>query len=242
MSQKIKAIVIKSNDKKEKDANILLFSLELGKFWATLKGVKNPKAKMKLANNPFTFGEFILEEGKGGLIITGFDLIENFHEICEDVEKYFEAYAVLEVIEKIDFSTAGERAGVFVLALKTLKNICFGKCKRLYSLDKFYIEFFKIYGFPLYSDKCTCCKSTAFDRLYVDYADGNLVCTACRTFSCEEISKAAYVALKFLNSTDFERLSTLKLAQKSEEELLKILVKNFEYHFDCRLKLMGILS
>ncbi len=241
MSQKIRALVIKSSDKKEKDSNILLFSLELGKVWATLKGVKNPKAKMKLANNPFTFGEFILEEGRSGQIVTGFDLIENFHEICEDVEKYFEACAVLEVIEKIDFASESERASAFVLVLKTLKSICFGKCKKTYSLDKFFIELFKICGFPLYSDKCTCCKSTAFDRLYIDYMDGSLICTACRNFSCEEISKTAYVALKFLNSTEFERLSTLKLAKQSEDDLLKILVKNFETHFDCKLKLMGVL-
>ena len=62
MTQNVKAIVIKSNDRKEKDKNILLFSLEQGKIWATLKGVKSPNAKMKIAQNPFCFGEFILED------------------------------------------------------------------------------------------------------------------------------------------------------------------------------------
>ena len=43
MAEKIQGIVLKSNDRKEKDVNILLFSLEKGKIWATLRGVKSPK-------------------------------------------------------------------------------------------------------------------------------------------------------------------------------------------------------
>ena len=60
MSEKIQAIVVKSTDRKEKDKNILLFSIEKGKIWATLKGVKGNGAKMKIAQNPFCFGEFVL--------------------------------------------------------------------------------------------------------------------------------------------------------------------------------------
>ena len=63
MGRKIKAVVIKGNNVKEKDKNILLFSLEEGKIWATLKGVRGEKAKMKYAKEPFCFGDFILEEG-----------------------------------------------------------------------------------------------------------------------------------------------------------------------------------
>ncbi len=242
MSEKIKGIVIKSNDRKEKDVSVLLFSLEKGLIWVTLRGVKNPNAKMKLAQNQFSFGEFVIENGKASQIVTQFELIESFQEIAQDVDKYFEASAVLEAVEKIRFSSEQEQAKVFVLTLRALKSICFGKVKQTYSLCKFFVELFKICGFGLFSEKCTCCGTKTFDRLFVNYAVGELVCASCKSLTSEELPKTTYLALKILDGTDFDRLSTIKLANGSEISLLKVLVKNFEVRFDTKLKLMGILS
>ena len=240
MSEKIQAIVLKSSDKKEKDKSVLLFSLDHGKVWATLKGVKNPKAKMKLACNPFCFGEFILEEGHSGQIVTNFEVIETFHEISEDIDKFFEGSAILEILNCMEFSQ--ELPQVFVLALKTLKTICFSKVKRVYVLDKFLLELFKISGVGLVPEKCSGCGSKAFEKLYINYVDGVLECVSCKSLTSVELSNTTLSALRILNMTDMEKLSTLKLAENSEVELLKVLVRNFESRFDRRLRLMGILS
>lgn len=242
MPQKVKGIVIKSNDRKEKDVNVLLFSLELGKIWVTLRGAKSPNAKMKTAQNPFTFGEFMLEEGKSGMIVTGFESIESFHEIAEDIDKYFEASAVLEAVNGLDFSGEAERANVFVLAVKALKNICFGNVRTNYVLCKFFIELFKIYGCMLNVDKCSACGDKTFERLFINYDVGELVCTACKTALCEELQKTTLLALKVLSNTELERLSSVKLAPSSELALLKVLCKNFDARFSAKLKLLGILS
>ena len=241
MSQKIKAIVLKSNERKEKDLNVLLFSLEKGKIWATLKGVKNQNAKMKLAQNQFCFGEFVLEEGKSGQIVTGFECLESFHEICEDLDKFFEGSAILETLDKLRFSSDSERAQVFVLTLNALKNICFSNIQPVYVLDKFLLQLFKIFGTPLYTEKCSCCGTKAFNRLFLDDF-GQLVCVSCKTPQSEEVSKTVYLAMKILLGTDFEKLCTVKLAKNSEILLLKLLVKNFERTFDENLKFIGILS
>lgn len=242
MAEKIQAIVIKSSDKKEKDKNILLFSIEKGKFWVTLKGVKSSGAKMKLAQNPFCFGEFLIEETKAGKVVTGFDLIESFYEITQDADKYFEGIAVLEVLNSINENSQSELAKIFVLTLKTLKSICFSKTKLYYSLDKFLIEFLNSQGFLFDFNKCSCCKTTAFDKMYIDYSTGELVCTNCKNFNCEELSKTTFMALKILSNTKFEKLGTLTLSQGSELALLKILTKDFESRFEKQLKFMGILS
>ncbi|MBP3619880.1 MAG: DNA repair protein RecO [Clostridia bacterium] len=242
MAEKIQAIVIKSNDRKEKDKSILLFSLEKGKVWATLRGVKSAGAKMKLAKSPFCFGEFILEEGKAGYVVTSFEAKETFHEISEDVDKYFEATSILEMVYAYDFSNLEEVQAIFVLVLKSLMRICFAKCQTLYVLNKFFLEVFKLSGFPLYSEICTCCKSKSFLKHYINFPNGEIVCNNCKNFDSQELSGACFSALKILSETSFEKLDTIKLAQNSEFELLKILVKNFECHFDKKLKLLGILS
>ena len=242
MAEKIQAIVIKSNDRKEKDKSILLFSLEKGKLWATLRGVKDDKAKMKLAKNPFCYGEFVLEEGKAGYVVTGFEAKETFHEISEDIDKFFEASAILEAVYLHSFSSEQEITQIFVLTLKTLMKICFGKLQSLYALDKFLLELFKICGFPLYSDKCTCCQNKIdVKKFYINFPHGDMVCSRCRNFDSFELSPAVYSALKFLSETTFEKIDTLRLSKTSEIELLKVLVKNYSCHFDKEMKLVGIL-
>ncbi len=242
MTQKIQAIVIRSNDRKEKDKNVLLFSLENGKMWATLKGVKSPTAKMKLAQNPFCYGEFVLEDGKAGQIITGFEAIETFHEISEDVDKYFEGTAILEIINSIDFSSKEEMARVFVLTIRSLKTLCFENVLPLYVLDKFLISLFDITGTPLETKRCSCCDTTIFERMFIDYATGELTCINCMKYGSEELAKTTISALKILSSTEFDKLQTLKLAQDSELGLLRVLARNFEARFDKKLKFVGIFS
>ena len=240
--QKIKAIVIKSNDRKEKDKNILLFSLEEGKIWATLRGVKSPNAKMKIAQNPFCFGEYILEDGKAGKIVTNFEAIETFHEISEDVDKYFEGTSILEVLNAVEISNEGERVKLFMLVIKALKSLCFNKNENLYVLDKFLLQLFDILGTPIFTEKCSCCGNKTFDKIYIDYSTGELVCTNCTKFGCEELAKTTYSALKILQQTDFDRLKTLKLAEGSALGLLRVLVRNFENRYDRNLHFVGILS
>lgn len=242
MAEKVQAIVIRANDRKEKDKNVLLFSLEKGKVWATLKGVKSPSAKMKIAQNPFCYGEFVLEDGKAGQIVTGFEAIETFHEISEDVDRYFEGTAILEIVNAIEFSSQNEVAKVFVLTLKALKTLCFSKVSSLYVLDKFLIELFAIAGTPLETKRCSSCDTTVFDRMFLDYATGELVCINCKGYASEELEKTTFLALKYLSENDFDRLSTFKFAQGSELGLLRVLVRNFETRFDRKLKLLGILS
>ncbi len=242
MSEKIQAIVIKSTNRKEKDKNVLLFSIEKGKCWATLKGVKGANAKMKIAQNLFCFGEFLLEDGKFGQIVTSFSSIETFHELSEDIDKYFEGTALLEIVNAIEFASVLEQKAVFVLLLQSLKNLCFGKSPTNYVLDKFLLELFKIYGFPLNTQKCSCCNAKAFDKLYIDYQSGELVCVNCKGYASEELSKTTYSALKILSGCEFDKFQTIKLAQGSELGLLKILVRNFEARFEKNLKLVGILS
>ena len=242
MAEKLQAIVIKSNDRKEKDRNILLFSIEKGKVWCTLKGVKSPKAKMKLAQNPFCFGEFVLENGKAGLIVTGFEAIETFHEISEDIDKFFSASAVLEVINSMNFSSLEDNTAMFILLLKTLKAICFSQANPVYVLNKFLLTLFEENGFPLTVEKCSCCGTKAFEKLFINYSVGELVCFACKTFDCEELTQTSLSAMRILTNTSLDKLHTIKLAENSEMALLRVLGKNYERRFDKKLKFIGLLS
>ena len=101
MSTKVKALVLGGTNVKEKDKLITLFTLENGKISASMKGVRGDKAKLKSAKEPFCFGDFIIEEGKAGYIITTVDIIDNFFELTKNIDKYYEGCAILDIVNKI---------------------------------------------------------------------------------------------------------------------------------------------
>lgn len=240
MSKTSKAFVLRGYNSKEKDKNILLFSLEEGKIWVTLKGVRGDKAKMKYAKEPFCFGEFTIEEGKFSNVVTSVEIIEPFNELAQNVDKYFEGQAILEIVNTLNFEN--ERYPLFVSLLKALKTLAFHNAVKNSCLIKFLIDVFDIYGLKVYSEKCTCCGAQFHDHVYINYNVGELVCGACKTFQSEELSKAEYMVLKNLTNNDYEKLPTIKFPEEVGEKLLKKLVKNFSFRFEKDLKMMGILS
>ena len=100
-SFKCKAVVVESKDYKEKDKQVLLYSLENGKFWATLKSARGEKSKNKVGKEPFCFGEFLIENTRGTNIVVGVDVIDSFFGLTSDLDKFYEACGILEIIKKI---------------------------------------------------------------------------------------------------------------------------------------------
>lgn len=240
MTKKVKAIVIKSNDIKEKDKNVLLFSIEEGKIWATLKGVRGDKAKMKYAKEPFCFGDFVIEEGKGSNIITSVDIIETFDKLSKDIDKYFEASALLEIVNSLN--VANEKYELFVSLIKALKSIAFENTSRYLPLLKFMLDVFSAYGVPLYTPKCACCGNEYHDHVFINYNVGELVCQACKSFQTEELSAAQLKVIKLLSENTYDALKTIKIPQETAFLTLKVLAANFYSRFEKNLKFIGIFN
>ena len=238
MSLNLKAIVIRGNNAKEKDKNILLFSLEEGKLWVTFKGVRGDKAKLKYAKEQFCCGDYIVEEGKLNNVVVGVDIIEDFNEIAKDIDKYFEGNAMLEIVEKLDFEGAKERYEVFMSLINALKILAFHKVTNLAVLLKFMLNIFEIYGMKLYSEKCSCCGGEFHDNIYINHQIGELVCSSCKTFQSELIGKGEFNLIRLLSSLSYEKLPSFP--EEVGQKTLKLLVKNFYNRFSGSLKFVGI--
>ena len=64
----------------------------------------------------------------------------------------------------------------------------------------------------------------------------------CEPFIADEIKKGEYQILKLLSQNEYEKLPTIKFSKELGFGLLKILVKNFQYRFEKKLNLIGILD
>lgn len=119
MEFKVNGLVLKAVEYQEKDKLVTLSTLEKGKLLVSAKGVRGDKAKLKLAASPLCFGEYILTESRGKLIITGCTVISVFYDCWKNPDKYLSAMILIETLDKL----APEGVYFPELTLETVKGL-----------------------------------------------------------------------------------------------------------------------
>ena len=236
MEEKIRAIVIGGKDYKEKDKQIVLFSLEKGKINAILRGVKSPNAKLKFAKELFCFGDYIIVDGKAGSVITSCEPIDTFFDITKNYENYACGAMILEIVNCVTVYNEPNPA-LFLECLKALKILAYEDVKPEYVAVKFLVSIFEGLGYQLSLNKCSCCGGPFVNKRFLNLDSGEITCLGCKAPNSIEITSVVHSVLRILSSTDYEKLHTLQLAENSEKQTLNILLQNFEQRFSKKLKL-----
>lgn len=222
---KVKGIVLGGVNIKEKDKLVNLYTLERGRMVVSFKGVRGEKAKLKSAKELFCFGEYMLVENGASNIVTSCEIIDNFYNLSKDIEKYYEACAILDIVNKVALES---NPILFIEIVKALKCLCYDKVATYYVIDKFLLTYFKISGYYFLSNCCSSC-GARLSKAYFNYDVGELVCPACKTQCCDNVSQSAFSALKILEQTEYDRLGSVKLGGQGEIQAFHILSKNFEW-------------
>ena len=236
MEEKVKAIVILSKDYKEKDKQIVLFSLENGKITAFLKGVKGAKAKLKYAKELFCFGDYVLTESKVGKIVTSCEPVETFYDITKNYENFSQGTLILDILNTV-INYNEQNSILFLNTLKALKILAYEDVNPVYVSLKFLIGIFEALGYKLSLNRCCCCGGPFVNRRFLSLETGEITCLGCKSPQSVEITNGVHTALRILSTTEYEKLSTIKLANGSEKEALLLLAENFEQRFSKKLKI-----
>ena len=231
---KQKGIVLGSIDYKEKDKLVTLFTLENGILTCVLKSVKTEKAKLKFAKEPFCFGEFLIT--LPSKVITSVDVEDSFFELTKNIDKLYLACAILDSVKTV-LPQGEKNPALFVETLKAIGTIAYGDVNDKYVLIKFLLDIFDAVGYKLALSKCSVCGQDFGMKRYINLDFGEVVCTGCKTSNCIEISPRCHKTFKLIFETDYEKLSTLKLAKFSEDEALNVLNLNFEHRFGKKLNI-----
>jgi DNA repair protein RecO (recombination protein O) len=233
---KIKGIVISSIDYKEKDKLVTIYSLEYGIINAKLVGVKNPKAKLKPLKEVFCFADFDLTSSKGGdfYLITSGEVIENFYNIINDIDKFYAGCTILEILRIV--GKMGERnEALFIETLKALKTLAYDTANEDMVLVKYLVKIFEAMGYKLALDKCSTCGENFIGKRYFDYTAGEITCVSCKGPTAEIIDPLIHSILRIISLCEYDKLKTLKLNKEGICSSLSMLIKNFTRRFDCIL-------
>ena len=227
--------MLSSKDSKEKDKEVLLYSLDKGKIYAKFKGVKNQKSKLKAGKELFTFGDFFIEEGKAGNIVTGVNIIESFFDISQDIDKYLEACNIFDLVKNIPVSECNPY--LFVSIIKSLKVLNYEKNAKNIVFLKFLVDFFDNNGYKFNFEHCASCGARLTGKKFINPSVGEVVCSSCKQHTYLEVENAVMSVVKILKNTDYENLSSVKFNDVVMSKVLSFLSSNYEWRFGCAINI-----
>lgn len=236
---KTQAIVLDAKDYKDSDKKLALLSVEYGLIWATIKGVKKPKAKLASISQPFCFAEFILSKKGEFWTVINASVIENFFQITSDFDKYIIGTAMMEFCKKT-VKENDSSLDTFVLLAKSLKQLEYSAANPMAVLIRFLLDGFSFAGYKLVMDKCACCKSDNLLSYGFNYSfdHGGILCKKCSAvidnFMLESGEQGV---LKNIAATSIDNIHRLKFASReSLVGVIGLLAKQFRLNTGEELK------
>ena len=218
MELKTEAIVLRSIDYKDNDKLLTLFSPELGKLTAGIKGVRKPKAKLAFSAQPFCFAEYVLAEKGGRYTVTGAYLHESFFSLRLDIVRFYAACTLAEICLSILYENE-KYEGLFIGLIEALRALSLTEEDVAEGVASFALIALRESGYPIELSLYEECEGDIGEKLWFDFADGRFAsfenCT-----QGERASLSTYHVLRKCAGLDYDE-TLLQGGRKRALRLIK---------------------
>ncbi len=217
----VTGMVISSMPIGEVDRRVIILTKEKGKVSAFAKGCRRPTSTLLGCSQMFTFGQFVLYEGKDSYNLEGADIQTSFPDLVEDMEAlsygvYFSEYAQYLTRENVE---AKKEINLLYAALRALEKKQVNK--RLIRI---------IYEFRFLTEggempevhRCLKCGREMINEEHSLFhaKEGGLICMNCSGgMSGVTLSRSAVYTLQFIVTSPVSNLFSFNVSDEVLAEL-----------------------
>lgn len=241
MLEKIKGIIIKTQDYGETNKIVTIFSQKYGKFSAISRGAKKTKSRMAAVTQPFIYGEFLIYMNKGLSTIQQGDIVDSFRAIREDIMKTAYAAYITELTDKLMDSHHPDLY-IYDQFFRTMQWIAENEEAEV-SMMMYELKLFEKGGFAPTVDQCAQCGER--DKLSsFSIAEGGLLCHRC-TYNERNAIKLPVSVAKLLHlfaNVGIERIGTISIKPENKLLLRDILDAYYDQYGGFYLKSRRVLK
>lgn len=222
MLQKCEGIVLRTTDYGETNKIVTLYTREWGKIGVMARGAKKPKSRLSAITQPFTYGFFLLQNGRGLGNMQQGEIITPLRAIKEDI--FLTAYASY-VVELTDKSTDEKKTNPFIFELlyQTLTYLNEGYdpeiLKNIYEM-----KMLPVLGLYPILNQCAVCGDKE-GQFSFSIREGGIICHRCLTKDPYhlKISSATIKLLRIFYFFDLNRLGNISVKSETKAELKKVI-------------------
>lgn len=216
-------MVLTASPMKEYDRRVEILTRERGRISAFAQGARKAGSALSACTLPFTFGDFVIYEGRSSYNVKGGMIQKFFGDIAEDYDmtcyaSYFAEVAQYFTRENMEASDELLLLYMTLLALQN-KKIPMGLIRIIYEMRMMMIS-----GQSLELFQCLRCHRT--DTRSVYFAAGGLVCEECAKKE-DALAKSypfllggdALYSLQYILTVPIERLYSFTVTPQVQSEL-----------------------
>ncbi len=244
------AINLKSYNLSESDKIIVMYSKDKGLIRGVAKGVKKPKSKLGARMDLLVANKLMLHKGKNLDTICQADVLNNFRNTRQDLDKIFYSMYVTEVVNNFGTEDDPSSEVIYDLLYKTLNSISESESKVdiMLSVIKFQLKIMIESGFSIEFDKCLKChKEIKDETMMLVPALGGVICMECASFVPHNKKQIPYKLRDFfkhmsVNDFDYKGEFESKANEKVCSVTFEFLKEYIELKSPKKFKSTEILS
>lgn len=224
------------------DKRLIILTRERGRITAFARGARRPNSPLLAPSNPFSFGEFVLYEGRTSYNVTHASISNYFMELLEDFEGayfgfYFMEFADYYTRENVDET---EMLKLLYQSLRALakKTISRTLIRYIFELKTLVIngEYPQVFG-------CVNCGDKESPALFSSECRG-LVCRECAGGVADGImvDGSTLYTMQFIISAPIEKLYTFKVSSQVLRTFSSIMDQYRGRYVDRHFKSLDIIK
>lgn len=247
------------------DRRLTILTKERGKISAFAKGARKPTSPLLGCSQPFSFGDFVLYEGKSSYNVVSAEISNYFAELREDVESiyyamYFCEFCCFMTKENLE---AGEPLKLLYMTLRALSRPALHKklVRRIFEL-----RFMAVNGEMPQVENCVLCGREEMlkePKGWFSPSEGGICCEECRRKRMQErsgaektadggkylpendgvwIGTSAIYTMQYILSTPLEKLFTFTVSEEVLAELCEAMDQFLAKHVGHKMKAEEMLE
>ncbi|WP_446898756.1 DNA repair protein RecO [Clostridium sp. LBM24168] len=219
---KTRAVIIKTQDIKENDKIVWLFTEKLGKISTIVRGAKKTRNRLFSTTLQFCYGDYVLYKGKKFYAINEGNIIDSFQNLLGDLDSLTYASYFCELVD-IAMDDNEKSRSIFinlVTSLYLMKN----NAVDMETLARaFELKILEATGYGINFENCAICrkKISTSNYLSMQYLGG--ICDECNRINGIFIRYASFNALKYISKIPIEKVYRINLSREIKDELYRIL-------------------
>jgi DNA repair protein RecO (recombination protein O) len=225
---KTEAIVLSKMNYRDTSIITLIYTKELGKISAIVKGGRGPKSKIGMIIDPLNHLQIIiyLKESREVQLLSDAEIISHFTKLKENLEALKYSYAVIELVNKLIPGVEPNKR-IFKGLVRILSLINSSDQRPEILFGRFFLFLTTEIGYGIQLDKCSVCGSTDLNNreLGFNYERG-LLCVKCKKESIDNNK---------INSELFSYITCLKNNEKINS-LTEATINNANNFFESYLQ------
>ncbi|MHB1125783.1 MAG: DNA repair protein RecO [Bacillota bacterium] len=239
---KTEALVLRTRNYGEADKLLTLYTRDRGKVQAIAKGVRKPQSRLRAGVQLFTYGNFLLYQGRSLDTVTQCETLENFSPLRVDLQSFAYASYIVELLEGMmpERDGANEEAVALTLAALHLLTAAHPPemVKKIYEL-----RLLRLLGYQPQLDACVRCRRQPGSVIYFSSPLGGVLCDHCQGEDPRAITLTlgTVAIMQQLERMDLRKISRLRVPENRLQELSRSLEGYIEYRLEKRIKSSGFL-